>query len=1714
MAGRLADGESIVEVRRSLLPPEWAELLRFCAAAHAFSEDILRTVLLPAAGLKPVPVLGILEKQGLVEPASGRPDRYQLCPEDRAYFMARWFEELPEGGIPAGLATLSEQLAEYHRKANDELERLRHEMFARPDDPDHARNLFEKAIDSAVRKRDFSSFQDLLDALGDRNRVGRAGLVDFHAEQVGRFRVLQFWAGDHERSVRFLEPAGMPDQVEALLVRGDTRAWQMFGPSGVGKTTRLRWLITRRCIPSRIPCARVDLDVVDPVALGRYPWLVLLRIAEQLRLHWPVPEFDGIRYPVFEAMLSAHGVFASLLRGKPSEYASGAGRTLSDGVVADRVGRDVTATFAHQLNEVAGDRPTLIVVDTIEEMSRYGEEGLEKLLDLLADVHSRCPSLRLVLAGRENLRDAGLGHGRDRLAALLDRLGCFDVRAGPFGVDESRTYLRGIRGIENAEQVNAVVSIAEGVPLTLALYADFINLNPHIGTDELQAGLLPPLRHLIDRVSDPGVVFLLRYGIVPHKLRREYVAAVMRRFLARAVAGLPLADTPDAEGRHPPEPSLDDAGVERIWQDLLFYTAASSWVQYEPGDPETITFHPNAITSMYRLVATDPVFSDLHRAFAAHFTVQAENPESGSVADRCQAFYHRFQVGDPQAPMAWREALDSSRREGKLDDLAELAREVLGDEYLDGNGRPKRVANGRWLIEPEVVAEAWLFVAYAVFRRSWRERAGGADPRWAAVIRCLGRYDAFGADLHPSPLPRAGLATTLRTALKLALADTANGRKAASDAVSSLRGAGVNATEDDQIDLLALLGDCHAVLGKDEAESYYRAALDAIERQHWRGRADEIWSARIRYQVARGDFNKALDYCNEAIRDRTVRQGHSPIESSLALENRRIDIFNRRGEPSSARWMIGSPVQPRMDAAALAVVARARAQADILLGDDERAGASLDEAEEHARRVPGEEGLRHLAETFQLRGSLWGELLRLGAATSEFRRADLLWRNELGYVEGHPAWRAAFGSFLLRQVGDVAEARRILPDPEVLTPSIDGPPGAFDEVAVRSWLLSVEAYTTDDDIVGERLEMLREHLDRMAERRSPPQVAALVAVTGLMLASSRRTYDRRVVDGFVTRLTSCLRAIQPPNARLVPLSDLVDCRVPLVMSPAVGSLLECLREAAPGPVGPHTNRTYTYPLWSRAVRLCGGEVPPDVPAPLADGRIGLLAWWRWVRYSSALDAHGAGPVVGDAEFEDAVLAPLLEHHRPPLLRGWARRLRADVDGVPHRDRARMLADAVAIAMKEPGESRWLADIQFRLAEVTRDPTDLYAADNRYASLSLPYRTGRDVYKQLLADGPGEAVLEIGYPDAELPRNIDSLQGVIVAARLGVSGMPDTSDEPAPEIFGVLGRELAHRIHSVVSGGDPCTLGLSSDDPIVQMLPWELADSADTFDHRWRFGLYRRMPLAAFPVDTRWLRAAREMLDGDRPEHAAVDPEERMRLHEVLRHHRSAGDEQWVAVVRPASRIADETALSLRLPGFDVARGYTEYGFRARDVSQLDMLNAGLRLDPPPAVLHLSARLGISAITPYLDLAGTQEIRRPGTRTDDLRIRPRDVAAWIRGLKSGQEPVVVLDPPHPAMSTDLPRQLLFRNLFAALLFQQAVVPIVVATGLGDDNSRNLVAKLAEGLRAGRSLMSVLGDIRQVAWRESTESSDSAALADDTFASRATAVFAASSELEIQ
>jgi hypothetical protein len=194
-----------------------------------------------------------------------------------------------------------------------------------------------------------------------------------------------------------------PEQIEPLwevltAQPGEPWAIHLIGPGGVGKTMLLRHLAAGSLAAdhgrSDIPVARVDFDVISPDFPVRRPAELLLLLADEFA-SWA----DTARR---ENALRAFRAAAD------SAHAAVAGVPASPGGLVQRA----TARFGDFVAMLPA--PQVLVLDTCEELAKLyppGEEApaISRTFELLDAVHERCPTLRVVFAGRRYLARAGHG---------------------------------------------------------------------------------------------------------------------------------------------------------------------------------------------------------------------------------------------------------------------------------------------------------------------------------------------------------------------------------------------------------------------------------------------------------------------------------------------------------------------------------------------------------------------------------------------------------------------------------------------------------------------------------------------------------------------------------------------------------------------------------------------------------------------------------------------------------------------------------------------------------------------------------------------------------------------------------------------------------------------------------------------------------------------------------------------------------------------------------------------------------------------------------------------------------------------------------------------------------------------------------------------------------------------------------------------------------
>lgn len=1622
---RMAAGETPEAIFRSFVPESWRAVLRACAIARTFNAHLYETVLRPWAmtlAHPEVPLLAELIEEHAVVPVPGEPEKYCLPDSDRSSYFSDWFTPArPE--LLALLRALETQIAQQAHEAGDELEELRHLLLA---DPERALELFDKLFARADRRRNFAACEDYVDVLRDPDRSGHLTpvLCERLQSRAGYVRARSYWAADYARSAQYLPPWDLARDA-ARLLRGEPRVWHVYGSGGAGKTMMLRWLVARHWVPapSDVLCARVDFDFVSARAVGQHPWLILLEVAEQL----------GRRLPknVFER-LDAYAAYRVLLDRRPSRVARDVAQTITS-LDSAAVEEDLLKDFSVRLKEASDGRPCVLVIDTLEELLLHGTEEAARLLRLLARLLDRCPGLRLIIAGRYNLRDSV----PDSLDAFED-IGVEHRELGPFTRRQARAYLRQKRGITDDDLARAAFRKSDGLPFTLALCADVIESDPDITAEVLASHREPHLHYLIDRVvqriDDRDVRWLLRYGVIPRRLSADDVKTVMAPWIARGIQGGadvddPLQDAHHLQGRPDVFPTSDkpptNIGLDDAWRRLLDYASASSWVSRHAGDDSVVVFHPNVVAPMRQLVALQPVARHLHLAFARRFEELAQAEPEQWIGHTREAVYHRFQAGAPDADASWRQAVDTADEDGRIDDMRELADEVLGPEYIDGDAPRQRAADGL-LISHATLAAAHLTLATALVLKQAEETTySPADPLWNEVERRLALVERL-RQAAPSPFPPDSAESILKAGLL-------SGRNMHLEARQLIRDALSGEADDRWRERLQVtLARIQSAMDDSDAETTYRSALGAarspasrllislelaqqLERRGRISQAFELEDAVIlpRAECARGltpprpggerEWLEALRIRATLAKARSQLRAFAPTEAMATIK--RLD------------FSYAAPAQ-RMETYMLL------AQGHHLLGQSGKALAALDEVRTRSTASEGPAGYRYLAASLMMKGAIEGELLAVDRAQESFDRAGSLW-SDLGFPKGHPHCLLLYASYLARSLGDLRRAAQTLKNLQ----AADGQ----DEWAVQRGLLwrelALQGYQVSDEMVlvvpgASHNELLR------------GGVAAA-------LGSQKRS----------ERLAEALATVQPPAARLAALAGLA--AYPTARTHAEHPELEVLAPLFDGIAQP----SRTVPdhqvqvlhlaefdrirgrveqasvLCDRAHQSLHRQAPND-PLP---------AWRR---------AHAQIRIQGEPRSHVSQLVVSTAPDDAPLLAAvglW----RAATRTASPPDREAKLAQAAAELSKVRQASAWEARILRFIGQTQEEESTVLAAERMLARLGHPEPWSK----------ASRLVHDMARPHDER---------VVTIAPEPDSGLDHTAlADTLLRDWRVAARAASGNLTEVAPGGNPVTsVQVQSDEAAAHAFPWELVPvAAQPGDDD--VVLYRNLPDTAESADVRALQTALRMLsapdlmvDGLLGTLTGAAVGAAMSRHisgaartvllsvgaaalwglmrDSRKRTRQPNGSRTVLLLESAPGETTTDPRPMRRPLADVYRAQGCAALQVVSPEALPLTDKGA-----PALLHVNAPLKVKAgSTPYFDLSpvGLSHSDRLGSKASGSDLDPGRLVQWLSTFEPGMQPLIVLAPPRPSSTADIPLQLVLRNHFAAMLFASGVTPAVIGTGL--------------------------------------------------------------------
>ena len=1707
----------LLEATLSLMrEPERALLMRL-APLVSFDRTIFGRVSRDIGSAEVVPLADLAEYRFVLE-VRDRPGRYRIRDDMRRVLLDSWGEGQPSGTVPDDLSAFCERLAGQLSRipGTDPAEVLSLRLFTAPP---QALEEWKDLYAEADQRFDLVRCRSLIKMLSWVAAVSPD--VDAVREDYETYLEARgLWTDEWYRTGPFVLPVSS-DQVFESLLRGDQgRVLELQGFGGYGKTMHIRRLIARRCVPARIPCARIDFDAVDPFAAIREPYLILLEMAEQLDRQLPGDAFGKLvrTYSADRAVLYRRRPAAAT---RPREIKDSA--ALAQAKARSDADAEVQRRFYSRLAEIPADKPVMLVLDTLEVLLHLPDTSrgpAAKLLFMALATAVRAPSVRLVLAGRYEIPG--------ELRKLVPDW-CEPFTLPRFSDDEARTYLVEKRQVKQ-EHVAAAIQAGGGVPFSLALLADLIEEDPAISPDKIAKYRGAEYAYLIERVvkriGEQPVRWVLRYAAIPRSFDYEFVRDVIWPRVREEMAGtgghdrpagddIPQEDTGDTwvVSQAPP---ADEQTVQQVWNQVRRYASGSSWLNPDKDDPYALRLQTEVVRPLRELLGKNPIFSILHADAAEYFLRRAaeegartaDGTAGASQRDRTaeflrEAVYHRFQSEGEAASRWWEDQIRIA--------AGPVARRALADElarrpeYTDLEGPPAPPGGDVTFVPSLTLQQARLeFCIASAELATLQAPLRPRHPLWqdaSETLECL-------ADVPPGALSPGRLALA-RTAVAL-------GTRQQVDTDADMRAAldSPDPSPRERLWITVLYAYRLVAEGSGGAgEALERARQlerDAMEERDLR---QMLASGLVQHLRERGNLGEAIKACTTAVAEGLG----GDADFQLAEARMRLASGDAEGARSVAESIVdeGSSRSPQAQVV-LARCWRHQQRFGVALASARSTLAALEETNEASSAAAGARGDALLES-----GEIAAMLLRVGDARDAYADAIRLF-GEAQDPEAIAHCHLREAVLLMTGLGHLRAAGVALDNADRAAPE-------GGDIALLAQLSRCELASRLGDhaqaaaIVG-RLEW--------ADRRGAlPSRMAATAVAGLAFGPRR---DR---DHYTARLTEALGQVTPAAARLQLLSRADRCPVLKAQAKAVKQL----REAVIPPGGWDTELN-GFAARDRAVlriraaafarliddhddaaallRAALEEIRGE-EEPLA-GLIGMLRLARQLRATDIVTEAGrAAMTSADSQAEQCPLlaaAAVIEYLQAA----------AETGATPVEDPA-AACERAAVWLDRGGlsaEALWA-----RLAELyaATNPGDMATTASYLETAVRLYEAAGDVQRAEKVAVPGtrlayarpEVTVDLtlsrdairskvaGWRIRFLPRRRGAASALLRQAITSWAEAPGSDPYPPDLPDMMAGRwlelraaladlldaaELTKRLQRHAEQPD---LSVRIYDGALQPLPWELAVTRSKPDAP-LFAEFRRAyrePVHAVP-DTRLIRvvqAGLKMFDSSlqvdgvsgpdtaralsahSPDPGALhiradDPVTVQWLHKA----RLQGAPPRVIVVRPVPAEG-------RRPSLAAERRYASAGFDVStvDQTQISALTRMLRTEPPPVIVHivggLVARVGVTAIDLHGDSGGWGTFEATGLLTAaDLdhafRAVPRDWPA----------PVVVLDVPAPTGHREVADQMLLRNCLAAELFAMGGARAVVATGLADRKAADLVQdELVEGFAHGNAVGNVVQRMRQQA-----------------------------------
>jgi hypothetical protein len=1688
----------------AMTPEPLRTLLRRCAVVQSFDRPLFDAILaadLPLAAES----FATLTAHPLIEAlptAPQAPRRFQLAASLRPpIFAAAWIAPAASPGAPdtvtPALQSFSRQLADYYAD-QDDYEQLYHLIAA---DQAAALRRFIELFQKAELTFDLPRCHALLRIFDERGALLSGAVKEAVNRRRFRLDARTQWADEYYGTALYFER----DQTSRLLgdlLRADPY-WilHIFAPGGTGKTMYIRHLIARRCLRAQIPVAYVDFDyVLMPDMAVAQPWRMLVSLIDAINTQIEGRPFGELLadYARYQHPTDARDIVRVR-----------APQTVSQ-TEAERLRDELLLRFASILAETRGEKPVVFIFDTLENL-RQRRLDLTATFELLRDLRARCPALRVVLSGRYNLVHGDPGEEDDQRNAFRTMFGDQQrtVLLEAFTAEEARAYLARFRQISDDELVAAILSrarsdadsaqpAADGSgdgsgdamrinPFKLSLLADLVTYAPDITAATILEYEVADTAYLIERVVDRIehrlVRFVLRYGVIPRYLTRDYLAAVLQPYLVAVAAGNMALDDPRGDALHAevlrrqPFSLKEQQGapvdIDGLWAELTSFTSEHSWVS--PAGSDVVRFHPDVVAPMLRLLrkSRHPVLQQLHRDSAAYCERQAAAQPQQMSRWLSEAIYHRLAAGDHDVLAFWQttwEPLTSpTGAAGQAIALGNETLALLAEPIADSAIDPELAARQENL--RSLVAYALAFAQLAELPPS--------DLRRLLALATAG--DPAVTQIAASDLALMRAQLDLHEGRSAAAASTA--RQVIVDLGDHVAIGSVTLTQRTQREATRILTAANVALGEhQQAITALRTALDG---------ADPVERGGLLTQLAalyeqQGDWIAAADAVREVSALALAR--NDPLRAAAATADcvRLLLTVGEEGEAvaladATNTWLAGRGAAPDHSdyGRDLWLAGWMAAERDLAAQQPDAAQATLD-------RLAADEGVQRFLqnsaqapEVAAVRGTVAPGALSLPFA---------------GYIDAQLRARVAAACLdiesALRGYEQIAFDTAALADQPraraaalLAASHVAGFAGDFQRA--QQLLAALQSVSDDPQVMRERLlAQARLHLAAGA----PEAATALLVTIDAAAATPPQRVDIaqlrvRAENGDDTAwaaLIAALAQLPTPAWRLAALDRLTDIAPPAAAQAA--QLSDLVRQPDGAPPQLPLGRLRLAAVHTASGNAAAAELA-EVQAFAAERTLwGVLrqVYALWDRLAWPEGALVAAPLPGDgaATSPARFLAGVL----------WLEQgLRLVASRTFLAQGAALIERSAAVLSPQ---SPWFARILLGRAQVA-------------------FAHGDDGSGNQLAEGAAAAFTALGDPvSAAAARALIAAtdagnESTVVAKGLRPAG-PDAAGSAPPDDSGPLPLVLevapvsraawqvtARRGAAVI---DRWQAPLDADrQDALTLRSGELIGGqfVDAFAKNWLSWAAALGELVTTPALRTTLLAADPPADlsWQMPQALAWLPWEFMALRATGQPSRKLPEP---FVLAPACRYAYRTAAPLRDPargaappdapvlvlrtsdvaariaqrGYshsadsDLLRRYQAANVRVFDVSEntLDSLAQMVR-EVRPRVVHIAAGLTESGRSVGLNISGDTGMSKAAPR-------PLGTADLVKVFdEGGVAPLLILDPPAPPGLSERVRQLCLRNAFAGELATRGACAAILATGLGDAAqqerlARNLVKSVAE------------------------------------------------------